>query len=391
MENWKNLLEGKMSPNQDKLKKAQENALEKINRNMVKFHKLFPSACTKDGIYGFDENLGGWTTNFWTGQLWLAYEMTGKEQYRQCAEAHMESFKNRAVNKIGMGDHDIGFSFTLSTVAGYKVTGDKKLRDISLLAAEQLLSRFRTKGGFIQLWGDENSPPEAYRLIVDCLMNIHLLYWAAEETGEQRFFHAAKTHFYTTLTYAIRSDGSAYQNVYFNPENGEVIGKGTKQGISNDACWSRGQAWVLYGLPLSYAHLHDSKIIEIYEKSVNYFFQNCPDDFIPFWDLIFTEKDAQPRDSSAAAIAVCGLLEAVKNMPEGDKRSVLWKGAADCMMESLLDSYTSCDRPETEGLLLHGCYHVRENLGVDECMSWGDYFFMEALMRYLHPDWRKYW
>lgn len=391
MENWQSVLQNAEPPNREMLEAAQENALQKINRNMEKFHTLFPSACTQDGIYGFDENLEGWTTNFWTGQLWLAYEMTGDERYRQCAEAHMASFENRAVHKIGMGDHDIGFSFTLSTVAGYKITGNKKLRDISLLAAEQLLGRFREKGGFIQLGGDENSPPELYRLIVDCLMNIHLLFWAAEETGDRRFFHAAKTHFYTTLTHAIRPDGSAYQNVYFDPRTGAVIGKGTKQGTGNEACWSRGQAWVLYGLPLSYAHLHDAGITAVYEKAVNYFFQNCPADFVPYWDLIFTEKDKQPRDSSAAAIAVCGLLEAAKNMPKGDARAALWKCAADAVMVSLLRGYTSCDKPETEGLLLHGCYHVRANLGVDECMSWGDYFFMEALMRYRKPDWRIYW
>lgn len=125
MENWQSVLQNAEPPNREMLEAAQENALQKINRNMEKFHTLFPSACTQDGIYGFDENLEGWTTNFWTGQLWLAYEMTGDERYRQCAEAHMASFENRAVHKIGMGDHDIGFSFTLSTVAGYKITGNK--------------------------------------------------------------------------------------------------------------------------------------------------------------------------------------------------------------------------------------------------------------------------
>lgn len=391
MKEWKEFINNSMPVSENKIKAALDDALKKIDRNMIKFHEAFPSACSTGGKYDFDENSGGWTANFWTGQLWLAYELTGDERYRKCAEAHMDSFEKRAVNRIGMGDHDIGFSFTLSTVAGYKVTGDKRLRDISVLAAEQLLGRFRKKGGFIQLWGDENSPIEAYRLIVDCLMNIHLLYWAAEETGRQEFFEAAKTHFYTTLKYAVKPDGSAYQNIYFDPKTGEVIGKGTKQGVSDEACWSRGQAWVLYGLPLSYAHLHDPIILDVHERAADYFLRHCPDDFVPFWDLAFTVEDRQPRDSSAAAIAVCGLLEAAKNMPEEDERAVLWKNAADGIMCSLLENYTSRSDPEAEGLLLHGCYHVRENLGVDECMSWGDYFFLEAIMRYIHPDWRKYW
>ncbi len=375
----------------EKIKTALSEALKKIEHNMKRFDKLFPSACTKNGIYDAVENNGGWITNFWTGQLWLAYELTGDQKYKRCALDHMDSFENRAVNKVGMNDHDIGFTFTLSTVAGYKITGDKRLRDISLLAAEQELGRFREKGGFIQLAGDENSPVELYRLIIDCLMNVHLLYWAAEETGREDFFRAAKIHFYTTINNAIRENGSAYQNIYFDPNTGNVIGKGTKQGVSDEACWSRGQAWVLYGLPLSYTHLRDDRILDIHESAVKYFFNNSPADYVPYWDFVFTEKDGEPRDSSAAAIAVCGLLEASRLMPEGDKRAELWKNAADCIMNSLIDNYTSKDCPEVEGLLMHGCYHVRGGLGIDECMAWGDYFYMEALMRYINPDWKRYW
>ncbi len=375
----------------DKIKAALSDALKKIDQKMVRFDKDFPSACTKNGVYGVDKNVNGWITSFWTGQLWLAYQLTGDEKYKKCAIDHMDSFENRAVNKVGMGDHDIGFVFTLSTVAGYKVTGDKHLRDISILAAEQELGRFREKGGFIQLAGDENSDIALYRLIVDCLMNVHLLYWAAAETGREDFYRAAKTHFYTTINNAVRENGSAYQNIYFDPKTGNVIGKGTKQGVSDEACWSRGQAWLIYGIPLSYTHLKDDSVLDIHEKAVQYFFSNSPDDYIPYWDFVFTAEDGEPRDSSAAAIAVCGLLEMSRTMSDGDERKILWKNAADCIMNSLIDNYTSKDHPDVEGLIMHGCYHVRENLGVDECMTWGDYFFMEALMRYINPDWKRYW
>ncbi len=374
-----------------KIKSAIKEALKKIDKKMVRFGKYFPSACTENGVYDIDENLEGWTAGFWTGQLWLAYELTHDEKYKQCALAHMDSFKNRAVNKIGMDDHDIGFNFTLSTIAGYKVTGNEELRDISLAAARQQLGRFREKGGFIQLLGNPEGPVEWYRLIIDCLMNIHILYWAAEETGSEEFFNAAKTHFYTTINNAIRENGSAYQNIYFDPKTGAVTGKGTKQGVSDEACWSRGQAWVVYGLPLSYAQLKDDKILDIYEKAVTYFFSNSPEDYVPYWDFLFMREDKEPRDSSAAAIAVCGLLEAAKALTYNDPRKEVWKNGADCIINSLIDNYTSENAPDVEGLLMHGCYHVRENLGVDECMTWGDYFYMEALMRYIDPEWNKYW
>ncbi len=376
---------------ENKIKLAIADALKKIDKMMIKFDEFFPSSCTQNGIYNAVENTGGWTTCFWTGQLWLAYELTGNEKYKKCALDHMESFENRAVNRIGMDDHDIGFNFTLSTIAGYKVTGNEHLRKISLMAAEQQLGRFREKGGFIQLAGNSEGPIEYYRLIIDCLMNVHILYWAAKETGKEEYFNAAKTHFYTTIKNAIRENGSAYQNIYFDPNTGKVIGKGTKQGVSDEACWSRGQAWVIYGLPLSYVQLGDSKIFDIYEKAVEYFFSNSPKDYVPYWDFIFTEADNQPRDSSAAAIAVCGLLEASKALSNDDPRKELWKNGADCIMNSLIDNYTSKNEPDVEGLLLHGCYHVRRNLGVDECMAWGDYFYMEALMRYTNCDWEKYW
>ncbi len=202
---------------ENKLKSALSDAIKKIDKKMIRFNKSFPSACTKNGVYSTDENVGGWTTGFWTGQLWLTYELTGDEKYKKSALEHMKSFENRAINKIGMDDHDIGFNFTLSTIAGYKVTGDRHLREISIVAAEQQLGRFREKGGFIQLIGGPDGPVDYYRLIIDCLMNIHILYWAAKETGREEFFHAAKTHFYTTLHNAIRENGSAYQNIYFDP------------------------------------------------------------------------------------------------------------------------------------------------------------------------------
>ncbi len=116
------------------------------------------------------------------------------------------------------------------------------------------------------------------------------------------------------------------------PDTGEVIGKGTKQGVNDEACWSRGQAWVVYGLPLSYAQLGDEKILGVYRKAVEYFFSNSPRDYVPYWDFIFTEEDNEPRDSSAAAIAVCGLLEAARALSDDAPEKEIYKNGAACMM-----------------------------------------------------------
>ncbi len=379
-----------MSINAEKINLAIDNSLKKIDNVLERFTDTFPTPCTEKGVYGTYENTRGWTTNFWTGELWLAYELAGDEKYKTIALGQMKSFEKRAVEKIGMCDHDIGFTFTLSTVAGYKITGDEHLREVSLIAAKQLLGRFREKGGFIQLAGDETGPRDYYRLIIDCLMNINLLFWASAANGNSDYSNAAKIHFYTTVENALKKDGSSYQNVTFDPDTGVVIKRGTKQGLDENSCWSRGHAWVLYGLPLAYARLKDETILEKYSASLDYFINHLPADFVPYWDLIFDDNSGEPRDSSAAAIAVCGLLEMTKYINDEAARQNL-RTVADNIMNSLIDKYTSFDDEAIEGILTHGSYHVKEDIGVDECMIWGDYFFMEALMRYKNPDWKCYW
>ena len=115
-----------------------------------------------------------------------------------------------------------------------------------------------------------------------------------------------------------------------------------------------------------------------------------PDDFVPYWDLSFTEGD-EPRDSSAGAIAICGLLEACRSMPLDSEHKNRYYNAAVCMMASMIENYTTKDDEKSNGLLNHGTYYYAGNIGIDECCIWGDYFYMEALMRFLNPDWKKYW
>lgn len=200
-----------------------------------------------------------------------------------------------------------------------------------------------------------------------------------------------KAHFNTTINHVIRPNGSVYQNYYFDPKTGAALGGGTKQGSSDETCWSRGQAWTVYGLPLSYAQLKDEGIFEKNYLTTDYFLSNLPEDYVPYWDLIFRDGDGEPKDSSAAAIAVCGLLEACKWIPDNDEHKKLYYNAARLIMNSLIDKYTTKDEQNCNGLLMHATYYKAGNIGVDECNIWGDYFYMEALMRFLNPYWKKYW
>jgi len=374
-----------------KLESALKEALSKIKGSIPDFSDCFPAASSVDGVYGKSGNKIGWTQSFWTGMLWLAYEFTGDYIYRKTVEGLLPSFANRVDNMIGMDDHDIGFVFTLSMVAGYKITGDKYMRQKAIDAARVLANRFREKGQFIQLAGDADcEDPKLYRLIIDCLMNVHLLFWAGEETGETEFTRKAIAHVNTTLSTVVRDDGSTFQNFYFDQKTGERLGGGTKQGRSDSSAWSRGQAWGVTGPAFAYSHCKEDGIMKNYCSIVDYYVNNLPDHYVAYWDLSFTIGD-EPRDSSAAAIAVCGLLEACKIMPLDDEHRKLYMETAEKIMNSLIEGYTTKDDPKSNGLLKHATYYYAGNLGIDECNIWGDYFYMEALMRFLNPDWKKYW
>ena len=260
-------------------------------------------------------------------------------------------------------------------MADAELTGSEFARETALLAADKLLNRFCEKGGFIQAWGDVGDR-DSYRLIVDSLLNIPLLFWASEQTGNSRYAEVAETHLHTTLWYAIRPDGSAYHTYYFDPDDGKPLRGVTHQGYSDDSAWSRGQAWVICGTALARHYVEDDSILDVFRSAADYFLAHLPSDNVCYWDLIFTDGPEE-RDSSAAAIAVCGMLEASRYAGcEAYREKALE------ILESLAAGYTSRTTP-ADGILLHGVYAkpLGGRDGTDECMIWGDYYYMEALMR----------
>ncbi len=374
-----------------KLEAAMDGALEKLDRMIEKHGELFPAPSSVNNKYSSAENKGGWTTCFYTGMLFLAYEYTKDEKYLKVGLDHVESFIDRVDNMIGMDDHDIGFNFTLSTVAAYRATGDERYKEKAIKAAGVLADRFREKGQFIQIAGGPNPEYDAwYRLIIDCLMNINLLYWAGEMTGDKSYTKKGFAHFNTTMETVVRDNGSTFQNFYFDKNTGERLGGGTKQGLSSTSCWSRGQSWGVTGVPFTYSYMKNDEILPKYYNIVDYYLAHLPTDKIAYWDLDFTDG-GEPRDSSASAISVCGLLEALKVMPLSADKKDEYSKAADDIMNALIDDCAPHSEPEVEGLIKHGTYYYAGNLGINECCIWGDYFYLEALVRYLKPEFKKYW
>ena len=367
---------------------AMDRVVDQVRCNMEYFGTRFPSSATRNQTYGVIDNIE-WTDGFWTGLLWLCYEYTGDDAFKELALKNVGSFLNRVEKRIELDHHDLGFLYSLSCVAGYKLTGSAKGRKAGLLAADKLMERFQEKGGFIQAWG-ELGARDNYRLIIDCLLNIPLLHWAFLETGKPVYRNAAMRHYEAACNNVIRDDASAYHTFYFDPETGEPLKGVTRQGYSDDSAWARGQAWGIYGIPLNYRYVKDVSAFNLFKGMTNYFLNRLPEDEVCYWDLIFTDGSEQSRDSSAAAIGVCGIHEMLKYLPEVESDKDTYRHAMHCILRTLMERYTAPEIKAGNPVLLHGVYSWHSGKGVDEGNIWGDYYYMEALTRF-YKDWNLYW
>ncbi len=369
-----------------KLRQALDAALKKIDRLIIDMDGDFPDHSSENNIYKPVKNTEGWNTGFWCGMLWLAYEATENEKYRNAAEKLLDSFYKRIDEKLGIETHDLGFIYVPSCVAAYKLTGNETAKEAALTAADCLLERYNEKGKYIQAWGRTG---ENLRLIVDCMNNIPLLFWASEVTNNKKYYDIACKHAYTTIKYAVREDASSYHTYLFK-EDGSPVRGCTEQGASDDSCWARGQAWLVSGLPILYKYTRDKGVVKLFQSVANYYLNHLPDDFVPYWDLGFNKYDNcnEEKDSSAAAIVVCGLLEMLPFVTDEDR--VVCEGAVDNILLSLFENYSTKDMDESNGLLLHAVYSKPGNCGVDECNIWGCYYYMEALVRMIKGT-KAYW
>lgn len=384
------------------IKNVLDKVVKIVDHMMIRFHDdSFPRANSENYIYGTVGNLvwnetnneSIWTTSFWTGILWLVYEYTGDDKYKKEAQKHSESFRTRIENyyhkdetEAGLNHHDIGFLYSITTVADYKITGSKRALETSLMAAKLLSNRYIDKAKILQAWGDMNDENQRGRMIIDCNLNIPLLYFASEHMEDKSYYQMAYNHAKTASKYIIRPDASTFHTFFMDTETGEPRYGSTHQGYSDDSCWARGQAWGIMGFPISYKYTKDKEFLEKAKCLANYFLNRLPKDFVCNWDLIFQGEDDQ-RDTSAAAIAAIGLLELSEYLPDTDRFKEMYKNACLHITKSLSEKYLG---DNLEGILKSGVYFYHGNLGIDEYVIFGDYFFVELLLR-LYKNWNSYW
>lgn len=373
------------------IKDALNIAISQVEKNLVEYTDFFKYSNSENGFYEKSENIE-WTTGFWTGEIWLAYEMTNNDKFKNSAIKHTKSFRERLDAHVDIDHHDMGFLYSLSCVSSYKLTGDKKARETAILASDHLLTRFIENGGYFQAWGEVGAENNT-RLIIDCLLNMPLLFWASEETGDDKYKEKALIHIKTALKNIIRDDNSTYHTYFFN-KDGQPTHGATVQGYKDGSAWARGQAWGVYGTALAYKYVKDPEYIETFEKITDFFIGNLPENLIPYWDFTFKDGSDEPRDSSSSAIAICGMLEMSKYLPK-DKAEYYTK-IAKKMLKALVDTCSISDYSKSNGQITLGTYarssefNPCNNRGLNECNTWGDYYYMEALVR-LSKDWNLYW
>jgi len=337
-----------------------------------------------DGDYarwneGFFE-IGNWTSSFFTGMALLAWRETEDEYFLQQTLRLAPAYREKAMVRFLDMHHDAGFLYSLYSVALYKLTGDKAHREVGLAAAAALFQRFNPTGGFIRAWGRLNTTENDNMAIIDCMMNLPLLYWATQETGNAKYHDAAVRQADTTLKCFIRPDDSVFHAYRFDLKTGQPLGGDNYCGRGVDTFWARGTAWAIYGFALSYRYTGDKKYLDASLRLARKFNQELNGDAIPVWDFRLPAGEAALRDSSAAAIAVCGYQELEK------------LGVADALItktkESLLhhlcsDAYLNFD-DSCRGVLRNGQVGVNgPGSAQNACTSWGDYYLMEALSREL--------
>ena len=377
----------------EKLIKAAEKATDKLEELSKKYGVAFPDTRSIEFKYVCGENRN-WETGMYTGCYWRAYEITGNKYFREVAESHLPTYESRYTNKVGMDTHDVGFVYIPSCIAAYKLTGNEWARELALKAADYFYrTSYSEEGRFIiRSWRMVSAGHlSGYRTMMDSLMNAPFLFWASEETGDPKYAEAALAHEKTTERYLIREDGSSYHHYQFDLDSHVPMYGVTLQGHSDESCWSRGHAWGVYGFPIAYTHFKAAFLPKVH-KDITYFMLNhLPEDMIPYWDYDFT-SGPESRDASAGLISACGMHEMAKYLPDTAEQKSVFESAAPQLIEAVIDR---CSTPfavkNFDGLIHHVTHAKPQGQGIDQCAVYGDYFYLEALSRYLNPNFTNFW
>ena len=337
---------------------------------------LLPRTLDKEGKL-ITSDSKWWTSGFFPGVLWYLYEATGDTLLKEYACDYTSRVEKEKYNK---GNHDVGFMLYCSFGNGYRLTGNEKYKQVLLKGAESLSTRYKDHIGVIRSW-DFNRAVWQYPVIIDNMMNLELLEWASKNSDNSRFAAIARSHADVTLKNHFRADYSCWHVVSYDTITGQPEKKHTRQGYSHESSWSRGEAWALYGYVMMYRETQQKHYLAHAKKVANYILTHprMPEDGIPYWDYDAPDIPDTYRDASAGAIMASAFIE-LSTMIQGElSRKCLM------MAETQLKTLTSPEylaEPGTNGNLKHSVGSLMEHSEVDVPLTYADYYYVEALLRY---------
>ena len=329
-----------------------------------------------------EKSVTWWTNGFWGGMMWLMYEVTGNEEYKKTAE-RSEELLDDALRQYKKIHHDVGFMWHLTSGANYRLTGNEASAVRNFFAATSLFSRYNITGDYIRAWNGawEGGDNEGYS-IIDCLMNLPLLYWASEEIGDARFKKIAMRHMEMAMRDHIRPDGSVNHIVNHEVDKVGVQNVLGGQGYSETSCWSRGLAWAVYGSVISYIHAGKEEYLEAAKRTADYFIEHCKKtSYLPVIDFTAPETPVY-YDSTAGVCAACGMLEIAKYVSEEEAK--YYTEEAIKILKACDEHFCNYEENE-DALVLMGSErypHTDNDMkGVHIPIIYGDFFFVEALCK----------
>ncbi|WP_458084872.1 glycoside hydrolase family 88 protein [Streptomyces malaysiensis] len=332
---------------------------------------------TKFEKWTYSQN-GDWVGGFWPGTLWMAWLHSGDEGFRTLALA---SAKKLAPRQDDTGTHDLGFLFYPSWVTAWRLTGDDTWRAGALRAASSLIRRYNAKGRFIRAWGALNDPANAGRVIMDTMMNLDLLAFASSQTGDRKYLDIAVEHARTTQRNFPRPDGSTPHVFDFDPASGAPLGPATVQGYSPASCWSRGQAWGIYGFTTTYRRTGHREFLTTARKLADFALGALTPDNVPVWDYLAPQAPNDVKDASAGAIMACGLLDLAE--ATGEPR---YREAALRLLNALSRTCLTTKSTRAEAVVARCTRNRPSEDGVEISLPYADYYLLEGILRVLRPD-----
>lgn len=365
----------------EELKEAYVRGLKKVRYLYNSLHGDFPHITNK-GQWLTNAN-GHWTGGFWIGLLWL-HRLYDNSSFISDQEI-LSQVKKLVVRMKDNKTHDMGFIFGPSCVEGSRITGLDYLEEMALAGAGNLKDLFEERAGLIQAWRE---PGYEGVSIVDTIMNIPLMIWASQQQGDSSLYETAMTAAGNIKKYFIRDDHSVYHLLRWDTKTFQIVERTTHQGYRPDSCWSRGQAWALYGFANMYRYTRQRDFLETSQQLADYFLENVDDDlFLPRWDFFFRNNHDEPLDASAAAIAASGMLLLSGLLQESDlvEKSALYKKQAEKIIRSLIANCFYKDIARY-GIILEVTVDKPRKSGIRESSMYGDYYFMEALYRLTNYD-----